>query len=68
MFLLEDDTQQLELNVSVTVMDVSSPTISSFAVETGKSVIQSTADANGLLHYLIKYDVTQDPSSCKRTK
>jgi len=68
MFLPEDDPQQLELNVSATVTDVSSPTISSFAVATGKSVIRSATDANGLLHYLVKYDVTQDPSGRKRTK
>jgi hypothetical protein len=67
MFLPEDDPQQLELNVSVTVMDVSSPTISSYAVATFKSVIQSATDADGLLHYLVKYDVMQDPSGRKIT-
>jgi hypothetical protein len=68
MFLPEDVMQQLELNVPVTVSDLSSPTISSFALVTGKSVIRSATYANGLLHYLVKYDVTQDPSGQKRTK
>ncbi len=49
--------------------DFSSPTLtSSFAITSGKNVIRSGMDANGLLHYLVKYEVTKDPSGQKRTK
>ncbi len=34
----------------------------------GKNVIQSCTDSNGIIHFLVKYDVTQDPSGHKRNK
>jgi hypothetical protein len=53
----------------VAASDFSSPTLTStLAVTAGKNVIRTATDANRLLHYLVKYDVTQDPSGRKRTK
>jgi hypothetical protein len=57
----------------VTIQDssssFSSPTLTCLlAVTSGKHVIQTSMDANGLVHYLVKYDVTTDPSGQKRTK
>jgi hypothetical protein len=43
--------------------EFSSPTLmSSIGVTAGKNVLCSSTDANGILHYLVKYDVTKDPS------
>lgn len=58
------------LNKVVTIQDssssFSSPTLTcSLAVTNGKHVIRTTMDANGLVHYLVKYDVTIDPSGRK---
>jgi hypothetical protein len=48
---------------------LSSPTLtSSFQQTGGKNAIRSGADANGILHPLVKYNVTRDPSGQKRTK
>ena len=49
--------------------DLSSPTLtSSLVVTSGKNVIRSITDSNGLIHHLVKYDITTDPSGRKRTK
>ncbi len=49
--------------------DLSSPTLtSSLVVTSGKNVIRSITDSNGLIHHLVKYDITTDPSGWKRTK
>jgi hypothetical protein len=49
--------------------DLSSPALtSSFQQTRGKNAIRSGADANGILHHLVKYNVMRDPSSRKRTK
>ena len=67
-FLPESDSGFI-VSVSETSQDLSSPKLtSSFPITAGKNVIRSGIDANGLLHYLIKYDVTTDPSGRKRTK
>ncbi len=67
-FLLEDDDGFM-LSIPESSQDFSSPTLtSSFAITSGKNVIHSGMDANGLLHYLLKYEVTKDPSGHKRTK
>jgi hypothetical protein len=67
------------LNKVVTIQDssssFSSPSLTCLltltcllAVTNGKHVIRTSMDANGLVHYLVKYDVTIDPSGQKRTK
>jgi len=49
--------------------DISSPTLTnSFPITSATNIIRSATDANGILHYLAKYEVTQDPSGRKRTK
>ena len=35
---------------------------------TEKPIIWSLVDANGKMHYLVKFDITKDPSGCYRTK
>ena len=66
-FLPEAD--DMEIVVSESGNDLSSPTITSGIVVTaGKNVIRSSTDANNILHYLVKYDKTTDPSGRKRTK
>ncbi len=67
-FLPEDDAAFM-LSIPESSQDFSSPTLTSFFVITsGKNVIHSGMDANGLLHYLVKYEVTKDPSGRKQTK
>jgi len=67
-FLPEDDDGFM-LSIPESSQDFSSPMLtSSFAITSGKNVIRSGMDANGLLHYLVKYEVTKDPSGRKRTK
>jgi hypothetical protein len=67
-FLPEDDPMYM-VSVSHQSSDLSSPTLtSSFPITSGKNVIRSATDANGILHFLVKYDVTKDPSGRKRTK
>jgi len=39
-----------------------------FGVTAGRNVICSSIDANNILHYLIKYDMTTDPCGRKCTK
>ena len=61
------------LNKVVTIQDssssFSSPTLTCLlAVTSGRHVIWTSPDANGLVHYLVKYEVTTDPSGQKRTK
>jgi hypothetical protein len=46
-----------------------SPTLtSSFTITSGKNVIHSEMDANGLFHYLVKYELKKDPSGWRQTK
>ncbi len=57
----------------VTIQDssssFSSPTLTCLlAVTSGRHVIWTSPDASGLVHYLVKYEVTTDPSEQKRTK
>lgn len=67
-FLPEDDAG-FTMSVPETLTDFSSPTLtSSLAITAGKNVIRSCTDSNGIVHFLVKYDVTQDPSGRKRTK
>jgi hypothetical protein len=67
-FLPEDDAG-FTMSVPETLTDFSSPTLTtSLAITTGKNVIRSCTDSNGITHFLVKYDVTQDPSGRKRTK
>jgi hypothetical protein len=47
-----------------TISDLSSD----FATLTDKQTIRSLQDANGKSHYLIKYDITKDPSGRSRCK
>jgi hypothetical protein len=61
------------LHKVVTIQDssssFSSPTFTcSLTVTSGKHVIRTSMDANGLVHYLVKYDITTDPSGQKQTK
>jgi hypothetical protein len=49
--------------------DISSPTLTnSFPITSATNIIRSATDANGILHYLAKYEVTQKPSGRKCTK
>jgi hypothetical protein len=67
-FLPESDPAFM-VSVTQQSSNISSPTLtSSFQITSGKNVIRSACDENGILHYLVKYDVTQDPSGRKRTK
>jgi len=50
------------------VSDLSSPTISGSVTISDKPVAGSLVDANGKTHYLVKFDVTKDPSGYCRTK
>jgi hypothetical protein len=60
-FLVESNSGFI-VSVSKTSQDLSSRTLtSSFPITAGKNVIRSGIDANGLLHYLIKYDVMTEP-------
>jgi hypothetical protein len=64
-FLPEDDAAFM-LSIPESSQDSSSPTLtSSFAITSGKNVLHSGMDANDLLHYLVKYEVTKDPSGWK---
>ena len=68
MFLPEDD-EPFTVRIPQEETKFSSPTLtSSIGVTAGKNVLRSCSDANGILHYLVKYDVTKDPSGRKRTK
>jgi hypothetical protein len=33
-----------------------------------KPVLSALQDVNGRMHYLVKFDVTKDPSGCSKTK
>jgi hypothetical protein len=67
-FLPKDDPMYM-VSVSQQSSDLSSPALkSSFPVTSGKNVIQSATDANRILHYFVKCDVTKDPSGRKRNK
>ncbi len=71
-FIPEDDVLPV---VSVTappsrsgVSDLSSP---DFASLSDKEIVCTLQDANGKTHYLVKYDITRDPSGrscCKKRK
>jgi hypothetical protein len=50
---------------SKSASDLSTPEIGSM---TDKLVIRAITDSNGRTHYLVKYDVTKDPSGCSWTK
>ena len=66
---LPEDNQVLAVSILQSVTDLLSPALSSsFTITAGKNVLCSETDANGLLHYLVKYDVTKDPSGWKRMK
>jgi hypothetical protein len=41
---------------------------SEFASLSEKQVIRALKDANGKTHYLVKYDITKDPSGRSRCK
>ena len=67
-FLPESDPAFM-VSVTQQSSNILSPTLtSSFQITSGKNVIRSACDANGILHYLVKYDVTQDPSGQKCMK
>ncbi len=60
---LPEDNKVLAVTVQQSATDLSSPTMSSsFTITAGKNVICSGTDANGLLHYLVKFVVMKDPS------
>ncbi len=68
-FLPEDDMLPV---VSITaphsksnVSDLSSP---DFASLSEKEIVRALQDANGRTHYLVKYDITKDPSGRSRCK
>jgi hypothetical protein len=68
-FIPEDDALPV---VSVTappsrsgVSDLSSP---DFASLSDKEIVRALQDANGKTHYLVKYDITRDPSGRSRCK
>jgi hypothetical protein len=58
------------LKLPDSMSDLSSPTLTNSGTlsSSNKVIIRSLHDANGNLHCLVKYDVTQDPSGRKRTK
>ncbi len=67
-FLPEEDEGYV-MTIPETLSSFSSPMLtSSLAITGGKNVIRSGSDANGITHFLVKYQVTQDPSGRKRTK
>ena len=70
-FRPEDDSNEVVPVVSIVepsrsgVSDLSSP---DFASSTEKNIARSLQDANGRTHYLVKYDITKDPSGRSRCK
>lgn len=51
------------MSVAEPLTDMSSPmVISSLAITGGKNAIQSGSNANGITNFLVKYQVTQDPT------
>jgi hypothetical protein len=50
------------------ISDLSSPTILGSGTITDTPAAWSLVDANGKTHYLVKFDVTKDPSGHCRTK
>jgi hypothetical protein len=60
-FLPEDD-ETFTVRVPQEETELSFPALtSSITVTAGKNVLHSSSDVNGILHYLVKYDVTKDP-------
>jgi hypothetical protein len=67
-FLLADNSGFM-ISIPESPQDFLSPTLtSSFRITAAKNVICSGIGANGLLHYLVKYEVMTDPSGWKRMK
>jgi hypothetical protein len=67
-FLPEDEAAPLSCAITLpsnTVSDLSSPDLHS---SSDKQVIRAIPDATGKTHYLVKFDVTKDPSGRSRTK
>jgi hypothetical protein len=63
---LPEDNAGFMLSIPESSQDFSSPTLmSSFPITSGKNVICNGIDAIGLWHYLVKYEVTKDPSGQK---
>jgi hypothetical protein len=63
-FLPEDEG--FAVSVTEPLTDMSSPMLtSSLAITDGKNLIQSGSNANSLPHFLVRYEVTQDPSGHK---
>jgi len=50
------------------ISDLSSPSLIATASGSDKPVVRSLQDANGKTHYLVKFDVTKNPSGRSRTK
>jgi hypothetical protein len=50
------------------ISDLPSPLLNGSTTVTNKPPVPSLQDANGKTHYLVKLDVTKDPSGCSRTK
>jgi hypothetical protein len=47
----------------VNISDLSSPDLASLSE---KEIVHALQDANGRIHYLVKYDITKDPSGWSR--
>jgi hypothetical protein len=67
-YLAEDEAAPFPCTITLPsnmVSDLSSP---DFGSSSDKQVIRAIPEANGKTHYLVKFNVTKDPSGRLRTK
>jgi hypothetical protein len=67
-YLAEDEAAPFPCTITLPsnmVSDLSSP---DFGSSSDKQIIRAIPDANGKTHYLVKFNVTKDPSEGRRLK